>query len=216
MKKTTWLLLAAAVGLLTVPATLTHAADDTATKTSTAQFGASAGTLTLDKVPDLHFDDVAVGDLIAKANDLSLQGGAVSDLPNAADGDADLTVQVTDNRGTNAGWTLSAQAGQFVFGTDTTSTASDLNVSGLKFDTVSNTSTGSAANAFDTADSITTGATVWAADATNVGSGVNTAEVSAATLSLAKSPRAKAGTYRAPITWTLTTGPDGTADGAGN
>jgi hypothetical protein len=136
----------------------------------------------------------------------------VTDLPGATDGDADLTVQVTDNRGTNAGWTLTAQTGQFVFGTDTPASATDLNVSALKFNTVSNSSSGAEANPFNVADSVTTGATVWSADTTHVGSGVNTAEVSAATLSLAKSPQAKAGTYRAPITWTLTTGPDGSGN----
>lgn len=216
LKKTMGIVTAAlALGLAFVPVASVHA-DDTASKNTTAQFGVTGQSITLDEVPDLQFNDINVSDLVSTGGSVGLQGGSVSKLANATDGTVNTQIVVTDNRGTNEGWSLSAQTGQFLYGTGDTPTAAALNVTGITFNTVGVTSTGADANAFNTTDSITnTGTAVWTADdstdpavtSQNYGTGTNTAKVTAANLALAKSPSAKAGMYRAPITWTLTTSP---------
>lgn len=202
-----------ALTLATVPVGAVHAIDSPAD--STAQFSATPGELTLDEIPDLRFANVTVANLISGPNDLVLESGTVDKLTDADQGTDQLQIVVTDNRGTNEGWKLSAKAGTFRFGDgDNPVETADLNVTGLTFDTVDVSSSGTTANAFITAASIIGGdTTVWTADnasttTPNIGTGVNTAKVTAATLSLGQSPNAKAGTYRAPITWTLTAGPN--------
>ncbi|WP_164509939.1 WxL domain-containing protein [Lacticaseibacillus porcinae] len=226
MKKTMSIVTAAlALGLAFVPVASVHA-DDTDSKNTTAQFGVSGGTITIDEVPDLRFNDITVEKAVSTGDDLKLSSGTVDQLTGATDGKANTQIKVTDNRGTNEGWSLSAQTGQFLFGSGTATSPADINVTGITFNTVGVSSTGASANAFITTGSITDSGTVlWTADDSrtattqNYGTGTNTAKVTDATLALAQSKNAKAGTYRAPITWTLTTGPDGSdtnSTGSGN
>lgn len=212
-----------ALALALVPVASVHAAPRTTAK-STAQFTVNPGGISLDKVPDLNFNSVRVEDLITGPQSLSLKDGKVTRLDDAGDGQNDQTIQVTDMRGTNEGWSLAAQLGSFVYSSSQSDLAStvnapELNVTGLSFTDVTVGSNGTAANSF-LSNSITgTGAAVWTADdgsaatpaSTNFGTGANTAKVNKATLALTASPNAKAGVYRAPITWTLTAGPTGAA-----
>lgn len=217
MKWTKWMIVGAfALGLAVTPKLTTHAAevsdlgivtttDKSGTATSTAQFTATAGNLTLDRVPDMNFGETNVEDLV-NGTTLNYKDSSVTQLDNAKDGQLQNQMKVTDYRGSNAGWTLSANAGAFTNDSD----SSVMNVTSLSFTadgatigTSSDANSALSTNSFSGSDT-----QVWGATAGN-GAGVNTADVKAngATLVTAATPRATAGTYRAPITWTLSAAP---------
>lgn len=217
MKWTKWMIVSAfALGLAVTPKLTTHAAevsdlgivttaDKPGTAASTAQFTATAGDLTLDRVPDMNFGDTNVKDLVTGTT-LNYKDSNVTQLDNAKDGQLQNQMKVTDYRGSNAGWTLSANAGAFTSDAD----SSTLNVTSLSF--IANGATigtdSNANGALGTTSFSGSDTQVWGATAGN-GAGVNTADVNAngATLVTAATPKATVGTYRAPITWTLSAAP---------
>lgn len=91
---------------------------------STAEFQVEAGDtgkLTLDKVPDLNFGKTNVKDIATKGVTLPLVNGEVTSGGNnvtskdvtANDGNSDLKLKVSDFRGVNSGWNLTAKLGTF-------------------------------------------------------------------------------------------------------
>lgn len=188
------------------PITAVQAADGD-TQTSTATFSATAGTLTLDKVPNLNFGSVGVADLMQGDTPLTLQSGDTSASGSSGDGSSDRQIQVTDTRGSNTGWQLTAQLGSFTLVGDT---SVSLNAQSLLLSNVSTSTTGAGANTFNTGASLSYGPMVWSADSSNPGTGTNTTTIAVggATLMLAKTTNVRSGTYDAPITWQLTAGPE--------
>lgn len=181
-----------------------YAADATTSSTTTATFTATPGTLTLDAVPNLNFGQLSVAQLISGDVTQTLQDGDVADA--SGDGTSDLKVQVTDTRGVNSGWQLSAAVGTFTLKGDS---AVKLNVKRLTISGVTTSTTGDKANAFNTASSLTDGPTVWCADETNAGTGTNTAQINAggASVVIGQTSQIRSGVYDAPVTWELTAGP---------
>lgn len=75
--------------------------------------------LSLVKVPDLKFKSVSVEQLATGQQTLPLTSNTVTDKPvknepagNASDGNNQGLLNITDYRGTGAGWKLEAQAGE--------------------------------------------------------------------------------------------------------
>lgn len=203
----------AAIAPLTV-----SAADGSATGTTTAEFSVVAGggtttpggdngtgtnaDLWLVKAPDMHFSDGKVADIIS-GTDLTYVDGTVTNKTNDSAENADGALQVTDNRGTGAGWKLSANINQPTNGTTQLTGALDLV---LKDVTSPNTATNAPVAASLTTDG--NDVLVWNA-AVGQGQGNNTASVDAATkFHIDANPSVTNGLYDATVTWTLAGTPD--------
>ena len=201
-----------------VPTGSAFAADQT--KTSAAEVNILPGPISLDKVPDLHFGTINIGQITAGNVDLNLDNnsidttGPVKNGTDASQGNADGELTVSDNRGTSAGWALTAQlgdmkdsAGRTLKGSLTLKTA-DVTTDNPTLNAV-NPTVGS------TLDIGGGSVPVWKADALATGTngqgqGKNTALLkkgSDTVLHLLKDPTASAGRYQAAITWTLADAP---------
>lgn len=201
-----------------VPAGSAFAANDT--KTSVAEVNILPGDITLDKVPDLHFGSINIGQITAGNVDQKLDNntidatGPVKDGTNAMDGNADGELTVSDNRGTSAGWNLTAQLGEMKeVGGKTLKGSLTLKTA----DVTTDNPTLNAVNPTAGTDLTIGGSSVpvWKADALATGTngqgqGKNTAMLkqgSDTVLHLTKDPTASAGRYQAAITWTLADAP---------
>lgn len=167
---------------------------------STAKFEITnkGGTLQLDQVPGFAFDGDTLANFIAKGID--------GQTANAADSN---TLQVTDLTGSNAGWTVSAKLGNFSNGTTTIDGGTlALSNAGIEDSIANPNATALAGVAFNnpsfTADGTTSVAVEKAKELT--GQGTTTTSGITGTLTIQPQATATAGTYSAPITWTLTNG----------
>lgn len=154
--------------------------------------------LWLVKAPDLLFEDATVGQLIA-GDTLPFKSGETGKKTTDAAENQTRDLAITDNRGSGAGWTLTASVGE---PTDTkTNLTGTLN---LGFTGATSAVPGTAAPQVAALSTDGTAATVWAA-AAQTGQGANTAKVDAATTSfkINGDPTVTAGTYDATVTWTL-------------
>ncbi|QVI35189.1 hypothetical protein BVJ53_07370 [Lacticaseibacillus chiayiensis] len=201
-----------------VPAGSVFAANDT--KTSVAEVNIIPGNITLDKVPDLHFGSIDIGQITAANVDLNLDNnsidtsGPVKDGTNAMDGNDNGELTVADNRGTSAGWALTAQLGNMKESGGKTLKGSLTLKTG---DVVTDNPTLNAVNPTvgKTLDIGGGSVPIWKADALETGTngqgqGKNTALLkkgSETVLHLLKDPTASAGRYQAAITWTLADAP---------
>lgn len=199
----------ATTNLTTVSDGFELAADGTpSVAISSAQFFIDGGTLALMQVPDLTFGRSSVGALIQGPQTLHLQAGSIpkdSDAP-GFDGSANQQIVVRDFRGTNAGWTLTAQLGQFKNLTSAktlTATKATLGDGGISGD---NVQTIALANA-----DFTSNATAILTAPVERGSGTTTAQLADATIDLPQTVNATAGEYRAPLNWVLGAQPTPTA-----
>jgi hypothetical protein len=185
------------------------------------------GALQLVAVPGFDFGSVGTTDLItgkkAIANDGTAKNadGSATDSPAVANPNQHLTV--SDLRGTNVGWKLSASMTSFLkdgaTAGDTTGTINGtLNLKGnadklasdyTDYDTSLQTLTDfpTLAVAIPTTSADTT---IYDA-AAPAGAGINVANTSDSTLNLDAAPSATAGHYAATITWTLSSVSDGKA-----
>lgn len=215
MKKTALMIAGAiALGMALVPAGKVSAAEVTATadtpavSTSTGQFSVDAGALTLDSVPDINFGAPTMAQFIAGAT-LDSNTDAVTTAAANATANNGGTLSVTDARGGQSGWSLNAKSGDFVNSSQTAVkiTPDTLTLNPTKME-ISSTATMAGGNIQVNAKNSTNGADIWTA-AQGTGSGLNTAKFNtgAATLVLPAQPDATAGTYLAPITWTLSATP---------
>lgn len=89
------------------------ATDESASGTSTAEFKVTPGNLTLDAVPDLNFGTTKVEDIAKDDVTLDLASGSVTDKVNPNNGTEGLKLKVSDFRGVNSGWNLTAKLGTF-------------------------------------------------------------------------------------------------------
>ena len=163
--------------------------------------GANAG-LVLAQVPDLNFGSTNVAALI-KGTTLKYFDGKTLTHGTGVD-DQDGIIEVKDYRGTNAGWTLSAQLGNMSNGTTILPGTLSFNATTSQADAApESTLTGSLeANVKGAA------ATVWSASA-NHGEGDNQAKVSTdkTTFTTQADAQATPGQYDAEMTWTLASVP---------
>lgn len=220
MKKVNYI--AAGISALTIaglllPTGQVFAAD--INKTSAAEINITPGEIILDKVPDLNFDKIPIADLLAGNVDKPLVdntvgNGPVKNATEAKDGNATGDLSIIDNRGTNAGWTLSAQLGQMKNDTGKTLSGS-LTLKGASL-TTDNPDYDQALNP-TVAQTLNIGGDavpIWnAAAGTSTtdgqGQGKNNALIKDAStiLHLTKNVAVTAGKYQAAITWTLADAP---------
>jgi hypothetical protein len=196
------------------------------------------GALQLVAVPGFDFGSIGTTDLITGKKGIatfsSIATGATdatstaktadkaeADTPDTANPDQHLTV--SDLRGTNVGWKLSASMTSFLkdgaTAGDTTGTINGtLNLKGdadkLATDYTGYDSSLQTLTGFSTLSVAipTTGAATTIYDAAApAGAGINVANTSDSTLDLDAAPSATAGHYAATITWTLSSVSDGQA-----
>ncbi|MCZ2733514.1 WxL domain-containing protein [Lacticaseibacillus rhamnosus] len=221
MKKVNYI--AAGISALTLagmmlPVGQVFAADKT--KTSVAEINLKEGELTLDAVPDLNFGEIPLanilaGDVTKALKDNTVPVGPIKTTTDPKDGNDTGDLSVTDLRGTNAGWELTAQLGaltnktnQTLAGTMTLQGA-NMSTDNTDYDGINNPTQPKTLTIGGTA------VTIWRAakadGGTNMGQGQgkNTVKISDTNTSLAltKNPTATAGQYQAAITWTLSDAP---------
>ncbi|KMO46142.1 WxL domain-containing protein [Lacticaseibacillus rhamnosus] len=194
---------------------------DDQTKTSVAEINLKEGKLTLDAVPDLNFGEIPLADILAgnvtKAlKDNTVPVGPIKTTTDPKDGNDTGDLSVTDLRGSNAGWELTAQLGALTNKTNQT-LAGTMTLQGANLITDNPSYDGT--NNPKEPKTLTfggTAVTIWraaAADGTGTnmgqGQGKNTVKISDTNTSLAltKNPTATAGQYQAAITWTLSDAP---------
>ncbi|XRJ97100.1 WxL domain-containing protein [Latilactobacillus sakei] len=189
--------------------------------TTTAEFTVKAGQLTLDAAPDFHFgnDDTTINNL--KNDDLLQTSNAVdsthhndghTQTATPADGtqgniDKDVnTLQVSDYRGAGSEWTLFAQLGEFKnIDTKSKGTATGVITIGKGVDNLTTKTIGKDAQVImNTANTLKTTPEKLGAQTTTTDFSATGDKVSS--LKLSELKNIVAGTYQAPITWTLMDG----------
>ncbi|MFD1433196.1 WxL domain-containing protein [Lacticaseibacillus yichunensis] len=197
------LLLTAALVLSLGAASIT--ANPVSAEETTAEFTVEPGALTLDEVPDLNFGTVPIKNLIEGDATAELVG--YENVLPGDDGNQTGDVQVSDYRGSNAGWSLYAQMTPFALSTDANVTLDGtMTLTGAE-----TTSTGVAPGAFggDIATD-SQNVLVWNA-AVNTGTGQNNDVTEAGEdnyLTLDRNTGAVPGRYDSDVTWTLALTPD--------
>ncbi|UWP77180.1 WxL domain-containing protein [Lacticaseibacillus paracasei] len=168
--------------------------------------------LSLVKVPDLKFKSVSVEQLATGQQTLPLTSNTVTDKPvknepagNASDGNNQGLLNITDYRGTGAGWKLEAQAGELKNAAGQKLAGSLLLAGVAKTDETDNNPT-----AISQAELVLegSGVQVWNT-ASGQGQGRNTGVFTSAdtVLKLSQNTAAYGGKYQTAITWTLTNAP---------
>ena len=168
--------------------------------------------LSLVKVPDLKFKSVSVEQLATGQQTLPLTSNTVTDKPvknepagNASDGNNQGLLNITDYRGTGAGWKLEAQAGELKNAAGQKLAGSLLLAGVAKTDETDNNPT-----AISQAELVLegSGVQVWNAASGQV-QGRNTGVFTSAdtVLKLSQNTAAYGGKYQTAITWTLTNAP---------
>lgn len=188
---------------------------------STAEFTVTSGDLTLDAVPDLNFGSTTVQKIATEGTTLNLVDGNVqgenvtSKGVTATNGNADLNLKVSDFRGNNSGWNLTAALGFFQAkikdsksqdATDSLSRLDGVTLHLVVKSTDDKTKTNSVTpNVVNLNQGDATGAILLNANGDDsVGGGENNFKAdTTSTLTIPKDPKVKAATYQADITWTL-------------
>ena len=191
---------------------------------STAEFEVTPGDLTLDAVPDLNFGTTNVKDIATKDVILSLVDGKVTSEKDgnvtskdvtAKDGNADLNLKVSDFRGVNSGWNLTAKLGTFKANIKDSKSndASDAldRLNGVILHLVVNSNDDATKTnpvkpaVVDLKQGSADGVTLLNADGdkSDGGGENNFIADTSSTLTIPKDPKIKAATYQADVTWTL-------------
>lgn len=190
--------------------------------TTTAEFTVKAGQLTLDAAPDFHFgnDDTTTinnlkkDDLLQTSNtvDSTHHNDGHAQTATPADGtqgniDKDVnTLQVSDYRGAGSEWTLFAQLGEFKnIDTKSEGTATGVITIGKGVDNLTTTTIGKDAQVImNTAKTLENTPEKLGAQTTTAD--FSTTDDKVSSLKLSELKNIVAGTYQAPITWTLMDG----------
>ncbi|MDT2739834.1 WxL domain-containing protein [Enterococcus canintestini] len=204
------------------------ATEGSASGTSTAEFKVEAGKtgkLTLDEVPDLKFKDTDVKTIATEGATLPLIDGKVTSGDNvtskdvtAKDGNADLKLKVSDFRGVNSGWNLTAKLGTFEAkikdskSNDISDKLDRLNgsLNGVVLHLVVKSSPSDATKTnsvtpavVDLKQGSADGVLKANGDKSEGGGENNFIADTSSTLTIPQDPKIKAATYQADITWTL-------------
>lgn len=172
--------------------------DSTLEKSSIAEFKVKPGELTLDEVPNMHFEPTTVKDIATTGATLAYKDSTLTQkidsegnasVPATSDGNSKGFIQVSDFRGTKAGWKLSVALGDFTNGKDTLTGTTLSLVTGKQISVLG-----------DDGSYLVYDAT----KAPNKGVAVNRFNVdSNSKLTIPQNENVKAGTYQADLTWTL-------------
>lgn len=210
----------------TLPA---DATDGSASGKSTAEFKVEAGDtgkLTLDEVPDLNFGTTNVKKIATEGVTLPLVNGEVTSGGNnvtskdvtANDGNSDLKLKVSDFRGVNSGWNLTAKLGNFeakIKGSNSDDTSDNLgrlndSLNGVVLHLVVKSSPSDATKTnsvtpavVDLKQGSADGVLKANGDKSEGGGENNFIADTSSTLTIPQDPKIKAATYQADITWTL-------------
>lgn len=225
MKKATWLFSSVIAALLATgaPAVVSAAGTEANNLSSTtgdgfalgetdqsvdaesiAQLNIEGEALVLKAVPNLNFGQKTVKEFIDGNNSFDLVADSVNNGEKGYDGNSAKLIQVEDYRGTNAGWVLKAQLGEF-------DTGGNIKVNSL---TLSGDPKGDNFSGELSTDSIAgSGANLLNAPAGD-GTGSTTVTLKTAKLTLDSNEAPLAGTYQATVTWTLGAEPAADAPGA--
>lgn len=220
------LALAAAAAIAPAAVSAATTPDGSAQGTTTAEFEVTAGggkdnpggdngggenaNLWLVKAPDLLFTNATVADIISGTT-VHYQSGATKTKTGDAAENQDGALQISDLRGTGAGWTLTASVNQPSLGDTKLDGTLHLAFKDAKSDFTGTKATETVpaipATAAPQTATLSTGgaaATVWTA-AAKTGQGANTATVDPdkTTFDISANPGVTAGTYDATVTWTL-------------
>lgn len=183
--------------------------DDKQGGTSIAEFTIDAGSLSLEKVSDLHFSKDGKNPTIADFTSdqtLKLDNTPVSSTLGQTS-DSDLQAIVSDYRGSHDGWDLAVKMTDF---TSTTNTNDKITNSTLNL-TAKDSSTGVAvADANASVATNGTDVTLVSAGA-DTGTFENTFDLSDSTLTIPANKTIQAGTYQSTVTWTLSSTPKAAA-----
>ncbi|AZZ60157.1 hypothetical protein DSM07_01895 [Oenococcus sp. UCMA 16435] len=169
------LLASLSLGLFALVSPISSVYADT-TGTSTASVGVTAGTLSLDSVPDLAFTSVGVGDIANATSTVN------SPLDTAG------SIQVTDDTGSGDGWSLAAGV------TDLTDGDNTLDVSSLTVNDISVT---------PSTDGSTL-STVWDNSASTGGTLTQALSSTNTSITLGQDTNVLAGAYSGSVNWVLT------------
>ncbi|MHA3067334.1 WxL domain-containing protein [Lacticaseibacillus saniviri] len=214
-----------------------------ASANSTAEFTVTPGALTLDRVPDFNFGDIGTSQLVKKSLKTSnldfssnnAKTGGTSKGKTAFDGNSAGELQLTDYRGTNAGWVVYGQISPFTVveptspaKDGTTSTKTSMLTGKLTLNSMTPAEAdydGDSAIATQKvdletgakSDQLGTAAAVWQA-ALDTGQGLNKVKfgAGAATLTLTRNAHTESKTYQATMRWTLANAPTAKAPGTGS
>ncbi|MFD1454516.1 WxL domain-containing protein [Levilactobacillus lanxiensis] len=209
-------LVAGAAGPGTATSNLTnvssgYVADSTgnAEATSNAEFTVTPGTLSLNQVPNIMLGTVSVKDIATANTTVPVTSGAPTS-GTAYDGNNTGTLNVTDFRGNNAGWSLSVGLSPFTSGKSTITNAT-LNLNQTP-GTLDNSATAAPSSLKLTQSAVTNGwisspQTLWNASA-ETGEGNNSATTATSSnLLVDQQPTIVAGTYDATLYWALQNAP---------
>lgn len=176
---------------------------DFATADSTAEVIVNPGKLSLNKVPNLNFGSADVKDLIAGEKEFPLLNGNLGSSSTNYDGNANQVIEVQDYRGSNVGWTLTANLDQFRGTKGDTIEASKLVLDGTPASTADGIP-GTLKNGVNVASQA--GIVLSAGDGS--GSGVTSVTLNSGTvLTLPEQNKIVADAYQAKIVWTLAATP---------
>ncbi|WP_262315303.1 WxL domain-containing protein [Lacticaseibacillus parakribbianus] len=178
-----------------------HAAANT-----TASFKLEAGVLELDAVPNFNFGTANVEDIATGDKELTIVNQAGGVAPTTTyDGNDAGKITVTDFRGNNAGWNLTAQTG-----TEFQGPTADATIGMTSFEVGFNND-GSEdtdlAPSFASKSIAGASASIVNAVAGN-GAGRSSFLLDEATVQLVQQLKVQAGDYRAVVNWTLASTPD--------
>jgi hypothetical protein len=174
-----------------------------ATADSVAEFDLTGGTLALTAVPNLHFSSGRVQDLITGDLTLHADQQAVASRAAGYDGNDAQQLEVTDYRGTNSGWQVTAKLGAFQHVGEASAPLTATSIELAQGTVAGDKSAGIAVSA----SNFSQDASAVLAAAPSQGSSTTTATITAATLALPKTPDALAGQYQATINWALAATP---------
>lgn len=191
-----------------------YVADSTgnAEATSNAEFTVTPGTLSLNQVPNITLANTDVKAIASGDTNLAVTSNAPT-AGTAYDGNNTGTLNITDYRGNNAGWSLTVGLSPFTSGAATITDAT------LTLDqtagTLDNSATAVPNSIKLTQSPVTNGwisspQLLWTA-AANTGEGNNTATTaSSSNLAITKQADIVAGTYDATLYWALQNAPAAT------
>ncbi|TGD19038.1 cell surface protein [Levilactobacillus suantsaiihabitans] len=202
--------------LTTVSTGYAATATSNAEAMSNAQFSVTGGMLTLNAVPNVLLSSTTVNDLQQTTQTLKMASGSTT-VGTGYDGNNNGNLNVSDYRGTHAGWSLTVGMGPFTLLSGSASAITNSSLNLFFTQGASDNTETPAPNAVAlpqgtvTNDWIANPETVWNAPA-QTGEGSNTATLNSdeTDLQIGKQSNVSAGTYDSTLYWALQDAPTAT------